>query len=217
MRLVVPPGVFRPPSDAYMLAEVLREHAPGGRVLDVCSGSGILAVSAALAGAMEVTAVDVSRRALLATRLNARLNGVRVRTRRGDLLRAVPGERFDVIVANPPYLPAVCEDPRGLERATEAGPDGRLFVDRLIDEAPDHLDPGGALLLVHSSINGTARTLERLERAGLEPDVAARHHGPLGPILTARAPALEERGLLAPGQRDEDVVIVRGRVPVAFV
>lgn len=195
-----------------MLAGVLREHAAGRDVLDPCTGSGILAISAALGGARSVTAVDVSRRAVLAARLNARLNGVRVRARRGDLLGAVAGEAFDVICANPPYLPAVAGDPRGLQRATEAGSDGRLFVDRLIAAAPGHLRPGGVLLVVHSSINGTARSLELLERAGLIGDVAARHRGPFGPILTARAPVLEERGLIAPGQRDEEVVIVRGRL-----
>jgi release factor glutamine methyltransferase len=200
-----------------MLAEVLREHAAGADVLDLCTGSGVLAVSAALAGARSATAVDVSRRAVLAARLNGVLNAVRVRARRGSLLDAVPGEHFDVIVANPPYLPAVSDAPRGLQRATEAGPDGRRFVDELIDRAPDHLRPGGVLLVVHSSVNGIEPSLERIERSGLDPDVAARHRGPLGPILTDRAPLLEERGLLAPGERSEDVVIVRGRVPVATV
>lgn len=213
MRLVIPPGVFPPPSDAYVLAEVLREHAPGADVLDLCTGSGVLAVSAGLAGARSVTAVDVSRRAVLTARLNGALNGVRVRARRGDLLEAVPGERFDVILANPPYLPAVAEEPRGLERATEAGPDGRRFVDRLIERAPGHLRPGGVLLIVHSSVNGVEPSLEGLERTGLEPDLAARRRGPLGPILSSRAAVLEQRGLIAPGRREEDVVVVRGRVP----
>ena len=200
-----------------MLADVLREHAAGADVLDLCTGSGILAVSAGLAGARTVTAVDVSRRAVLTAVVNGLLNGVRVRPRRGNLLDAVAGEQFDVIVANPPYLPAVSERPRGLERATEAGPDGRRFVDELIDRAPDHLRPGGVLLVVHSSVNGVEPSLERLERSGLDPDLAASHRGPLGPILSERAALMEQRGLIAPGQREEDVVIVRGRVPVATV
>lgn len=195
-----------------MIADVLREHAAGADVLDLCTGSGILAVSAGLAGARSVTAVDISRRALATAALNGLLNGVRVRPRRGDLLDAVAGQTFDVIVANPPYLPAIIDDPRGLQRATEAGPDGRRFVDELIDGAPDHLRPGGVLLLVHSSINGVDPSLERMERSGLASDLAASHRGPLGPILAARAATLERRGLLAPGERSEDVVIVRGRV-----
>jgi release factor glutamine methyltransferase len=200
-----------------MLAAVLREHAPGRDVLDVCTGSGILAVSAGLAHARSVTAVDVSRRALLTARLNGALNGIRIRTRRGDLLDAVGDERFDVIVSNPPYLPSEQDGPppRGLARATEAGPDGRLFLDRLLAEAPAHLRPGGTLLVVHSSVNGVEASCDRLRDAGLECDVALRERGPLGPILTARAQLLEDRGLLAPGEREEDVVVIRGRVEAA--
>ena len=159
-----------------------------------------------------MTAVDVSRRAVWAVRLNARLNRVRVDARRGDLLDAVPGERFDVICANPPYLPeAPGELPRGrAPRHTEAGPAGRAFLDRIVAAAPAHLAPGGVLLVVHSSVNGEAATLERMRAAGLDASVAVRRRGPLGPLLAARAPLLERRGLLAPGEREEDVLVMRG-------
>jgi release factor glutamine methyltransferase len=217
VRLVVPPGVFRPPSDAWMLADVLRDQTlpPRASVLDLCTGSGVLAVSAALRGAREVTAVDVSRRALLAARFNARLNGVRVRALRGDLFAPVGRARFDAIVSNPPYVPGVMESiPRsGLARAWEAGHDGRVLLDRICAEAPAHLRPGGFILLVHSSLCGTDATLGMLREGGLEADVVARRRGPLGPLMSARVQALEERGLLRPGQREEEVVIVRGRAP----
>jgi len=195
-----------------MLAEHLARHARvRGAVLDVCTGSGALAITAALASARSVTAVDVSRRALATTRLNAWLNGVSVRTRRGELLDAVPGEAFDVIVSNPPYLPSPDELPaRGIARHTEAGPDGRTLLDRLIRQAPSHLTPGGALLVTHSSINDEERTLDHMRDAGLEPRVLERRRGPLGPLLAARAPALERAGLLEPGVRDEDVLVVAG-------
>jgi release factor glutamine methyltransferase len=107
MRVITVPGVFQPRSDTWMLIETVRglPLAPGARVLDLCTGSGAVGVSAALRGA-DVTAVDVSQRALFSVWLNARVNGVRVRTRCGDLFAAVDGECFDLIVANPPYLPA---------------------------------------------------------------------------------------------------------------
>lgn len=217
MRLVRLPGVFSPPSDAYMLADVVRGHAAGADVLDVCTGSGVLAVAAGLAGAGSVTAVDVSRRAVLTARLNGRLNGVRVRALRGDLLAPVTGRRFDLVVSNPPYLPAADDGlpTRGLARATEAGGDGRRILDRLLVEAPRHLRTGGTLLVVHSSVNGLDASLAALEAAGLDADVALRHRGPLGPMLAARAELLERRGLLAPGEREEDVVVVRGRAAAA--
>jgi release factor glutamine methyltransferase len=194
-----------------MLARALEDEGlpPGARVLDVCTGSGVLAITAARRGA-HATAVDISRRAVLCARLNARLNGVRVRALRGDLLAAVGDERFDAIVSNPPYLPGDRALPRsGAQRAWEGGRDGRALLDRLCEQAPRHLAPGGVLLVVHSSLCGTDATLASLRDRGLRADVALRHHGSLGPLLRARAAQLESRDLLAPGQREEEVVVVR--------
>ena len=214
MRIARLPGVFPPHSDTWLLAAVLRRQPQlrGGAVLDVCTGSGAIAVAAALAGAGSVCAVDVSVRAVLTARLNARLNGVRVEALRGDLLGAVPGRRFDVIVSNPPYLPSTSAElpARGHARHTEAGARGRLLLDRLIDAAPAHLAPGGVLLVTHSSVNGEAATLERMRAAGLEPAVAERRAGALGPLLTARAPELEAQGLLPRGSRSEDLLVLAG-------
>jgi release factor glutamine methyltransferase len=215
VRLVTPPGVFRPISDTWLLAEALDgEDLPAAaRVLDLCSGSGALAIRAARHG--EVTAVDVSRRAVATIRLNAALNRVRVRAVRGDLLAAVPGERFDAIVSNPPYVPAPSEElpTRGPARAWDAGRDGRALLDRICEQAPDHLRPGGVLLVVHSSLLGYARTAELLFTGGLEADLAARQRGPLGPLMNGRRAHLEAQGLLAAGQDEEDVLVVRGRKP----
>jgi release factor glutamine methyltransferase len=195
-----------------MLARALRAERlrPGSRVLDVCTGSGVLAVTAALDGA-RATAVDVSRRAVLCAALNARLNGVRVRALHGDLLAPVRGHRFDAIVSNPPYLPAADDalPTRGPRRAWDAGRDGRAVLDRLCAEAPAYLDRGGVLLLVHSSLCDTEATLSALDAGGLRTEIAARRRGVLGPLMRARAPALEARGLLAAGEREEDVVVVR--------
>src|ERR671915_1821322 len=183
MRVARLPGVFRPRSDTWLLAAALRAQPQlrGGAVLDVCTGSGALAVAAALGGPRAVPAVDVSRRAVLTARLNARLNGVRVEALRGDLLAAVPGRRFDVIVSNPPYLPSddAALPARGRARHTEAGSTGRILLDRLIDAAPEHLAPEGVLLVTHSSVNGERATLDRMRAAGLEPAVAERSPGAL--------------------------------------
>jgi release factor glutamine methyltransferase len=218
IRLVVVPGVFRPRSDSWMLTESLRDASPGAgaEVLDLCTGSGVAAIAAARLGA-RATAVDVSRRAVLTVRLNALVNGVagRVRALRGDLFGAVPGRSFDAIVSNPPYVPSGGGElpSRGPSRAWEGGPDGRVVLDRICDEAPGRLRPGGVLLLVHSSLCGTEATLERLAAGGLEARVAKRRRGPLGPLMLAQVDDLERRGVLAPGQRDEDVVVIEGRRP----
>ena len=211
MRLLPLPGVFQPPSDSFMLADQLRRErlGPGVTVLDLGTGSGHLAVVAALAGASAV-AIDVSRRAMLSVHLNALLNGVRVTALRGDLFAPVAGRRFDVIVSNPPYLPHPDEQlpQRGIARAIDAGPRGRAFLDRICAQVGEHLTPGGVLLLVHSSVCGERETLEALSARGLAAEVAYRHRGPLGPILQSRVDWLRAQGMLLPGDQ-EDVIVVR--------
>ena len=217
LRLVTLPGVFRPISDSRFLADVLREQTlpPRACALDLCTGSGILALTAAQRGAREVTAIDVSRRAVATVKLNARLNGLKVRALRGNLYEPIGDQRFDAIVSNPPYVPSEDDElpTSGPERAWDAGRDGRLVLDRIIAGADDHLRPGGFILLTHSSLLGTDRTNADLEHAGLEAECVARRRGPLGPLMTARVHQLESEGLLQPGQRHEDVVIIRGRKP----
>jgi release factor glutamine methyltransferase len=217
VRLLPLPGVFQPPSDSYMLADQLRRErlGPGVNVLDLCTGSGHLAVVAALAGASAV-AVDVSRRAVVSARLNAVLNGVRVTGLRGNLFAPVASRRFDVIVSNPPYLPHPDErlPRRGLARAIDAGPRGRAFLDRICAQVGDHLTPRGVVLLVHSSVCGERETIEALSAHGLAAEVVFRHRGPLGPRLRARVDWLREQGMLLPGD-EEEVIIVRAQAPAS--
>jgi release factor glutamine methyltransferase len=214
--LVRLPGVFRPRSDTWMLARelVAALPRPGATVLELCTGSGAIALEAAAAGA-EVTAVDVSRRAVATVRLNARLRGLHVRALRGSLFGPVAGQRFDLVATNPPYVPAPADTlpTSGPERAWDAGRDGRALLDPICDAAAHHLRPGGAILIVHSSLCGTDETVARLERGGLAADVPVRERGPLGPLMLARVEQLEASGALRPGEREEEIVIVRGRAP----
>jgi release factor glutamine methyltransferase len=192
-----------------MLADQLRRErlGPGVSVLDLCTGSGHLAVVAALAGA-SAYAIDVSRRSMLSVRLNAALNGVRVTALRGDLFEPVAGRRFDVIVSNPPYLPHPDEElpQRGLARAIDAGPRGRAFLDRICAQVGDHLAPGGVLLLVHSSVCGERETIDALAAHGLPTEVVYRHRGTLGPILQSRVDWLRSQGMLLPGDQEEVLI-----------
>ena len=213
MLLFRAPSVYPAQGDTWLLRDALEaEVRPGMRVLELCCGSGALAVVAAGRGA-DVTAVDVSRRAVLSTWLNARARGLRVRVRRGDLAAPVRGERFDVILANPPYVPSPVPwlPSRGPARGWDAGLDGRAVLDRLCREAPPLLAPGGALLIVHSAVCGEAGTVRRLEAAGLEAAVVARRLEPFGPVMSSRIELLEDRGLIAAGDRHEELVVVRAQ------
>jgi release factor glutamine methyltransferase len=214
VRIFTPPGVFQPRSDAWMLIDAVRSATlqPRAATLDLCSGSGAVAVAAALRGVRSATAVDLHRRSAWTARMNARLNGVRVRALHGDLFEPVAGRRFDLVTANPPYVPA----PPGIapergDPAWNAGRDGRAVIDRIIEQLPAHLTPGGCALLVQSSVTGTRETLDRLSEAGLEPTIVQRRRGPLGPILAGRIDYLISEGLLRGPRLEEELLVIGAR------
>ena len=213
MVLLTPFGVYPAQGDTAVLAAALAvvDIFPGARVLDLGTGTGVIAMAVARRAAARVTAVDVSVRAVLAAWINTKMRGLRVRVMRGDLFAPVAGELFDIIVANPPYVAGNPEPPprHGRARAWDAGLDGRRVLDRICAEAPRHLVHGGTLLMVHSALSGVEASLCHLRASGLEPAVVARRPEPFGPVMRARAAALETRGLIRPGQRHEELVVIR--------
>jgi release factor glutamine methyltransferase len=182
-------------------------------VLDMCTGSGALALAAWEAGAASVTAVDVSWRSVTATWLNCRMRGAPVRVHQGDLFAPVAGRRFGLILTNPPYVPAEGTAPprHTIGRCWDAGLDGRLLLNRICDAARAHLTEDGVLLMVHSSVCDAQRTVERLSRSGLAAQVLERGRVPFGPVMRARAGLLAERGLIEPGDNIEELVIIEAR------
>lgn len=207
-------GVYRPQGDTELLAAVLRQGSlfpPGANVLDLCTGTGVLAITAAQRGASRVTAVDISRRAVLAARVNAWLARAPVRALAGDLFGPVDDEVFDLIVANPPYVPGRRPVRHGRERSWEGGPYGRSILDPICAQAGTRLTPGGSLLMVHSALCGESETLQALGRAQLDTTILARRRQPFGPVLRSRAAMLEDLGLIRPGEREEELVVFRAR------
>lgn len=207
------PGVYPAQHDSWAAVEALKQETlgPDSRVLDLCAGSGVLSVCAAKQGAGRVTAVDVSRRAFATTWINARLHRRSVRVVRGDLTEPVRGERFDLVVSNPPYVPAETAGLpyRGIARSWDAGLDGRAVLDRICRQAPDVLEAGGVLLLVQSALSGIEKSQTMLEERGLQVDVVSRVEVPFGPVLAARRDMLAQRGMIGPGQRSEELVVLR--------
>ncbi|WP_218914013.1 HemK2/MTQ2 family protein methyltransferase [Amycolatopsis endophytica] len=210
MRLLRLPGVYRPQADTWLMTRAMREARlpDGARVLEVCTGTGALAIAAVRGGAGSVTAVDRYLPAVLSARFNTRRYPVEVR--HGDLSQAIDGAPFDVVLANPPYVP--CEsshDAGGAAMAWDAGADGRRHLDCLCDRAFELLSPGGTMLVVHSSLCGIRRTVASLRDNGLKTSVVARAIEPFGPVLRGRVDFLERAGLIAPGQRHEELVVIR--------
>ncbi|UOX92295.1 methyltransferase [Amycolatopsis sp. FBCC-B4732] len=209
-RLLRLPGVYRPQEDTALLAAAIADLAitPGARALDLCTGTGAQAIALARRGARTVLAVDLSRRALASARLNALVRQAAVRPCRGDLATALSRGPFDVVVANPPYVPAPAATVRAT-RGWDAGPDGRAVLDPLCAVAGSLLRPGGTLLLVQSALSDVDKSREMLAAQGLRTSVDRRAWIPFGPVLSGRTEFLEAAGLIAPGQRTEELVVLR--------
>jgi len=142
-------GVYTPAEDSYLLAQWVGRLA-AGRVLDVGTGSGIQAITAAQRPEVaSVVAVELDPRALEAARRRAREAGVegKLTLLESDLFEGVQGA-FDWILFNPPYLPSE----EGIRDPTwDGGEGGAALVRRFLSEAKAHLEPGGSILLILSS------------------------------------------------------------------
>jgi release factor glutamine methyltransferase len=175
-RLVVRPTVFHP---RYFLssecfAEFIGRLDFGGKcVVDVGTGSGVLALAAARAGAEEVVAADINPNAALTAGENARANAVgdRVRILCCDLLSAfAPRPLFDVILSSPPKHAG---EPRDLaDRGWHAGPHYRDIA-ALFDQSRERLKPGGRLYVMVSSDSDLDLFGSLIDRAGFQAHLVA--------------------------------------------
>lgn len=159
LEFLVTPAVLIPRPETELLVELalarMREDAPE-RVLDLGTGSGAIAVALAKQRPRaQLTAVDVDYAALGVARENARRHRVRVRFFCGDWLGPLPGESFDLIVSNPPYVAA--GDPHLAlgdvrfepQRALLGGADGLDCIRTIVLKAKPHLRSGAWLLFEH--------------------------------------------------------------------
>jgi release factor glutamine methyltransferase len=153
----VGPGVLIPRPDTELIVELALERLPQrGRLLDMGTGSGAIAVACAHSRKdAAVTALDLSDDALAIARANAAANGAAVRFLQSDWFTALGDERFELIASNPPYIAAgnvhlsqgdLRFEPVG---ALTDHADGLSALRTIIDGAPAHLEPGGWLLLEH--------------------------------------------------------------------
>ena len=157
LSFAVTPDVLIPRPETEMLVELaLQRLPPKASVLDIGAGSGAIAVTLAQARPdARVSACDLSEAALGVAAANAKRHGVNVELRASDLFAAYAGERFDVIVSNPPYIAEgdphlqqgdVRFEPR---LALSSGQDGLVMIRLLAEQARGHLNPGGWLLFEH--------------------------------------------------------------------
>ena len=179
----VSPAVLIPRPETELLVELALERVADGRapsILDLGTGSGCIAVTLAkLRPLARIVAVDVSPEALAVARENAAQHGVgHIEFREGNWFAPVAGRRFDLVVANPPYVgesdPHIgIGDPRFEPRtALAAGSDGLEMLRNIVADAPNHLCAAGTLFLEHG-YNQAVDVRALLKRQGFV-DVATR-------------------------------------------
>jgi release factor glutamine methyltransferase len=190
LELAVDARVLVPRPETELLVEVGLELAPGTRVLDCCTGSGAVALALADERSdLAISASDISEPALAVARTNAERLGLAVEWQRADLLDGL-GDRFDAILANPPYIPT--ETLPGLEPevsrhepalALDGGGDGLMIVRRLVEQASSTIaellavefgeGQGGSVAALCIEA-GYATTEARRDLAGIERVIIAR-------------------------------------------
>ena len=167
LKLVTPPDVYKPAEDTFLLLDNLKVR-PGETVLEVGCGNGIVSLTAAQ-HTNRVVATDINPSAVEAVKRNAKLNRLegKVEARVGLLFKPVAGERFDLIIFNPPYLPQEPKEKIGrLELAWSGGPTGREVSNMFIENVRTVLKEGGRVLLIQSSVSAGEKTIEHLKRKG---------------------------------------------------
>ncbi len=174
LKLEIYSEVYPPAEDSYLFAENLHVSA-GARVLDMGTGSGLLALVAAEQGA-EVVAVDLNPHAIRCAKQNAKHNGLDNNTMflQGDLFGALSSStKFDLILFNSPYLPSEQgEDEFWLGKAWAGGATGRDVIDRFITQVPVYIADNGQVLLLQSNLAGIEASIEKFRTMSMHAEQA---------------------------------------------
>jgi release factor glutamine methyltransferase len=170
--ILVTPSVFNPKvprTGAFLAAQLdARQVSADDEVLDLGTGSGVCAIFAAR-HARRVVAVDINPAAVRCADINTHLNHLehRIEVRHGDLFAPVSGERFDLVVFNPPFLRAAPSNDRDRAwRSTDV-------AERFAAELSDHLKPGGCAFIVLSTFGDATVFLDELRLRGFAISVLA--------------------------------------------
>ena len=170
-------NVYIPAEDSYLLADNL-EIKDGQSVLEIGTGSGIVAMYASRL-TDNITVSDINFDACELARKNFKENGIdNIEILFGNLFEPVKNKKFDVILFNTPYLPTdkdeVLEDT--INYAFDGGLNGRKVIDLFLNEVKNHLNDGGIVQLIQSSLSGNEETLTKLDELGFIAEIKKSEH-----------------------------------------
>lgn len=170
-------NVYVPAEDSYLLADNLEiEH--GMSVLEIGTGSGIVAMYASRL-TDNITVTDINFDACELARKNFQANNIEnIEILFGNLFEPLENRKFDVILFNTPYLPTeegeVIDDT--LNYAFDGGLNGRKVIDLFLNEFKSHLNDGGIVQMIQSSLSGNEETLAKLDELGFMAEIKASEH-----------------------------------------
>ena len=176
-KLKTSPNVYEPAEDSYLLAENLLIDS-NDDVLEIGTGSGIVAMYASKLS-NKITVTDINLDALQLASENFKLNNIdNIEILAGNLFEPVKNKKFDVILFNTPYLPTDNDDiiEGDLNYAFDGGLSGRDIIDLFLNEVKNHLNDGGKVQLIQSSLSGTEETLNKLDDLGFVCEIAKSEH-----------------------------------------
>ena len=170
-------NVYVPAEDSYLLTENL-EIKEGQSVLEIGTGSGIVAMYASRL-TDKITVSDINFDACELARKNFEANNIEnIEILFGNMFEPVEKRKFDVILFNTPYLPTeddeVIDDT--INYAFDGGLNGRKVIDLFLNEVGNHLNDGGIVQMIQSSLSGNEETLEKLDNLGFIAEIKASEH-----------------------------------------
>lgn len=152
--------IYLPAEDSYLIEKEIRKYSKGKSVLDIGSGSGILAKTAKESEAKSVLALDINPEAVSYIKQNG------IKAIQSDLFSKVNG-KFDLIAFNPPYLPEDKREDQESALATTGGKGGDEIILRFLKKVKNHLNKAGIILLLLSSLTPKTRILKELKKQEL--------------------------------------------------
>jgi release factor glutamine methyltransferase len=148
LTLLVLPSVYQPREDSFLMIKALNIKK-GEKILEIGTGSGIIAIHCAKAKA-DVTATDINIHAVNSAKFNAEMNKVKLKVLMSDLFSNVSG-KFDKIIFNPPYLPSDKKD-KFYDISYSGGKSGIEITNKFLKEAKKHLNAKGEIYFILSSL-----------------------------------------------------------------
>ena len=158
--------IYEPAEDSYLIYREVKKIARDRKVLDMGTGSGILAIGAKRGGAREVFACDINKESVEHVKKKG------INAFESDLFSNVKG-KFDLIVFNPPYLPEDKREDKESRLITTGGKHGYEIVLKFLENADKHLNSGGQMLILASNLTGLDKIEKLVKQKGYKKEILA--------------------------------------------